>query len=185
MVFDLINGPSVIDETEVITPEMFAAAARRGRELPYGDTPPAAAATPPVRAADDVAGGAARLFHGTNADVTPEQLRAGLASVNETTFGPMDVQRHGIFLTDNADFAAGRGSNVLEVPTNLRNTADLNVVAGELQNNSLVIRFVDSLDAFGPERNVWQEARSVRRADQLFDGQLGERFNAFLRSPRD
>lgn len=95
---------------------------------------------------------------------------------NSHTFGSYQSTRHGIFFTDNPQFAALYGK-VTRYRLNLRHTLDLE------NDNNTVWDFVQSLDPHSPERDLWLTAREIMFRDkywQLFEDEVGERFVPFL-----
>jgi hypothetical protein len=112
------------------------------------------------------------FFHGTDADVSVNELTTLQPSVNSTTFGDVDTVRHGIFLSDNQNFAKQYGKNILEVSPNVKRTAKI--------TPALRDEFVDSLDAF-KERDLWLLASHMTDDWGMFENEIGERFVRFLK----
>jgi hypothetical protein len=82
----------------------------------------------PVSMAVNSDGSPMRLYHATNADFTVFQ--PGRPTVNNTTFGPIETERHAIFTTPDVKFAEeyfqGKGgANVMPVFMNVKSPADL------------------------------------------------------------
>jgi hypothetical protein len=68
------------------------------------------------------------LYHSTNADF--RVFEAGRTTINSTTFGDVETQRQGIFLTPDSQFSQeylrpGEGQNVMQVYASLQNPMDL------------------------------------------------------------
>lgn len=96
---------------------------------------------------------------------------------NSHTFGAYESTRHGIFFTDDPEFAALYGK-VGRYRLNIHHTLDLE------NDNNAIWDFVQSIDPFGPDRNLWIEARGIMYDSKywpLFEDEVGERFVAFLR----
>jgi len=112
------------------------------------------------------------VYHGT--DKVFDVFRAHSRSINTTTFGPVETERTGIFLSTNPAFSAEYGRRLMRVYASIEDPAEI--------TRDLVLAFADSLDPFGAERELWLQAKYSRSAWTLFDGELGRRFVAFLRS---
>lgn len=93
---------------------------------------------------------------------------------NSSALGNFEVNRHGIFLSDNPDFAKAYGNNVHELYANITNPA---VITPDLKED-----FIETIDPFGEERELWIWARYAPNDWQYFDNQLGERFVEWLKS---
>ena len=68
------------------------------------------------------------LYHSTNGDF--DTFQPGRETINSTTFGDVETQRHGIFLTPDIKFSEGylrpgAGQNVMQVYASLQNPIDL------------------------------------------------------------
>ena len=106
------------------------------------------------------------VYHGTKRDFTEFQARS--KSVNTTTFGYSETERTGIFLSDNVDFARQYGGRVLALYASVENPVRL--------TRDLVLDFADSLE----ERELRILAQHTPASWQLFDGELGQHFVAYL-----
>ncbi len=117
------------------------------------------------------------LYHSTNADF--DTFQPGRETVNSTTFGDVDTQRHGIFTSPDKKFSQeylrkGEGQNVMPVyasintPLDLRegiNGDDLNaIIAAHGDDGKLTHRDFNYVDPY----ETWT----------FFDGDFGERFVA-------
>jgi hypothetical protein len=116
-----------------------------------------------------------RLYHGSSVP-----LGHGFAftipntGTNSYLFGtPVEVQRHGAFLTDNPEFAKQYGRYVYEFDVIMNNPAHF--------TRSLRAEFIDTLDPFGPERDLWVWAKHAQHAWQFLDDELGARFVPWLK----
>lgn len=113
------------------------------------------------------------LFHGTNSEnLSPKDLRLKNKSINSTVLGHYSTERHGLFLTDNEEFAKQYGKNILKVNHKLKNPA--------IMNDDLRYEFVDSIDPF-KERELWLRAKYAPHDWSFFETELGERFVSFLK----
>lgn len=110
------------------------------------------------------------VWHGTDKGFDVFQARS--KSVNTTTFGPVETERTGIFVSDNVDFARQYGSRVLALYARIENPAKI--------NRNLVLDFAETIDPW-TERDLWLLATHTPPSWQLFEGELGLRFVAFLR----
>ena len=122
-------------------------------------------------------------YHGTNAD-DPHSLDFKEVSQSKNSygmFGDVDVTRHGIFFSDSEDFSSEYGKNVGEFSLDAKKIADLTPVAG--YQSDIVSEFVDSLDAFGAERDVWMTAKfsAPQKPWLLFDDTVGKKFTSWLK----
>lgn len=114
------------------------------------------------------------LYHGTSAPEPITAFRPSSKSINSTTFGDVNTERHGVFLSDNPSFSAEYGNRVDKYHADLSNTADVEHVKD---------KFVESLDPFSPEeRPIWMLAKNTREPWNLFEGDVGKRFTSFLRN---
>lgn len=100
---------------------------------------------------------------------------------NSHTFGSYQSTRHGIFFSDNPDFA-GLYGKVGKYTLHVRRTLDF-----DADRMDTLYKFIDSLDAFSPaERPIWLSARNVVLGHwqpwQLFEDELGAKFVAYLQS---
>lgn len=93
--------------------------------------------------------------------------------INSHTFGEYHSIRHGIFVATNPHFSAMYG-DVQEYNLNISNTLDLD------NETNPIFYFMESLDPFGPEREIWIDTRTIFHGNRpvwhLFDDELGERF---------
>lgn len=88
--------------------------------------------------------------------------------------GNVPTVRHGAFLSDNPKFAAEYG-NVSKWDVKPKKTAK---ITADLKDE-----FVNSLDPFGPERDLWLQAKyGANNSWGLFEGDLGKRFTEWLKS---
>ena len=111
------------------------------------------------------------LYHGTNNEFPINEWQTTTKSENSTTFGIVQTTRHGIFLTNNPDFAKQYGRKLVTVKAKLNNTAQI--------NPELKYQFVQSIDPFN-ERELWLAAKHSQHDWGLFEGQTGERFVQWL-----
>lgn len=118
------------------------------------------------------------LYHGSTSPDPISRFRERSVSVNSTTFGDVQVERAGIFLSDSPEFAGQYGDHVHAYATRISNIADLDV-GWATGTNDVRARFIESLDAF-EERELWVSARYAREPWQMFDGEVGRRFVAWL-----
>ena len=109
------------------------------------------------------------VYHGTNGNF--DVFRTQSNSVNSTTFGDIDTKRTGVFLSDNQDFARQYGNKVMMVYAAIENPAEI--------TRDLILDFAESIDAFGPDRNLRIQAKNTRSWGFL-EGELGQRFAAFV-----
>jgi hypothetical protein len=106
----------------------------------------------------------------------------GHTGENSHTFSPSyQTQRWGIFFSDNPKFAALYGEPKA-YRLNLSDTLNLDKDRGDT-----ITAFVETLDPHDPvERPIWMDARNVQQGTwrmwQIFEGELGQRFVAFLRA---
>jgi hypothetical protein len=96
-------------------------------------------------------------------------------SVNDMgLLGDVPTERHGAFVTNKPNFAAEYG-NVTKWDVKPKNTAKI--------NDSLRDEFLETLDPFGAERDLWLRAKYGSKQDWLlFEDDLGQRFTDFLKS---
>lgn len=113
-----------------------------------------------------------RAYHGTRSPDVKFQM--GHTGQNAHTFGDYTSTRYGAFFTDNPDFARMYG-DVGEYVLDIKNTANLDGREG----HALYTEFVDTIDAFD-ERDLWLAATNTHHTWQMFEGDLGRRFVAFL-----
>ena len=86
------------------------------------------------------------LYHGTNNEFDPQHWNPVNDSTNTTTFALVKTTRHGIFLTNNQNFAKEFGSKTIKVKANIQNTATINQ---ELKSD-----FVNSINPYSA-RELW------------------------------
>ena len=110
------------------------------------------------------------MYHSTNGNF--DTFQPGRSTTNETTFGPMDTERHGIFVTPDVGFSEeylrGReGANVMPVYIDVKFPADLtdgipgDVITDIVENSDLT-----RADFYGIQRgNEWE----------IFDGDFGKK----------
>lgn len=111
------------------------------------------------------------VWHGTQ-DVF-DAFTARTKSINTTTFGPVETERSGIFVSDNVDFARQYGDHTLALYAAIENPAEL--------DRDVVLDFAESIDPWA-ERDLYLLAMHTPSSWQLFDGELGRRFVAFLQA---
>ena len=109
------------------------------------------------------------VYHGTNAEFNVFRPRS--RSINTTTFGDVETERTGIFLSDNPEFSKQYGSRVMPLFASIQNPAEI--------SRDLVLDFAETIDPFGPDRELHLLAKNSRGWG-LFEGELGRRFVAFL-----
>ena len=108
------------------------------------------------------------LFHGTDSLLNINDYETGRDTSNDYgLFGIVKTTRHGIFLTDNMDFAKEYGTRVIRIKSTLQNTANI--------NDNLRYEFISSIDPWN-ERDLWIAAKYAQHIWQLFDGEVGSRF---------
>ena len=112
------------------------------------------------------------VFHGTDKSFDLRDMSEVNKSTNSTAIGWYDVTRHGIFLTNNENFAKQYGKNILSLTVDIKNPA--------LINEDIQYDFVSTLDPF-QERELWLQAKHAQKTWNLFDGDVGERFVNFLK----
>ena len=89
--------------------------------------------------------------------------------------GPVETERHGTFFSDNPSFSDEYGPYPGQYVTRAQSTAPI--------SDNLRLDFVDSLDAFGPDRDIWMQAKhGIKEPWQLFEGKLGEKFVQWLKA---
>jgi hypothetical protein len=125
------------------------------------------------------------VYHGTNAD-NPEGLDFNEVSKGKNSFGlfgDVDVTRHGIFFSDNKDFAKEYGKNVGEFSLHAKNTADLTPLPGRY-HPGVVQEFVESLRESGKDRDVMVTVyhSNPNKPWLLFDDSVGKTFSSWLKS---
>lgn len=109
------------------------------------------------------------VYHGTNAEFSV--FKPNSKSINSTTFGYIDTERTGIFLSDNSEFSNQYGERVMPLFASIKNPAEI--------SRDLILDFADSIDPFGPDRNLYVLAKNSNRW-ALFDNDIGRRFVQFL-----
>jgi hypothetical protein len=113
------------------------------------------------------------VYHGSNEETPISAFKEITTSTNSYTFGQSEVTRHGIFFTDNPEYAKQYGPNVFKY--------NLAVKSAMPVTRDLLLDFSDSLDAFGPQRDVWIWARNLQYFWQAFDEEIGEVFVNWLK----
>lgn len=115
-------------------------------------------------------------YHGSQSE-NPQFVIGHQGNNSSTIGGDYSSKRYGVFLTDNPEFARLYGT-VGEYQINARN------ILRERDIENEVYSFIDTLDPFGDDRDVWLSAREVAMghwsAWQLFENELGERFTRYL-----
>jgi len=118
------------------------------------------------------------LYHGTDATFDISEFKEKGTGVTTTTFGQVETERHGIFLSESQEFASEYGENVTPLNVNVKNIAEVNT--GD--NPSPVVRgFIDSLDPFSSDRDLWLLAKNLKSGWAFFDGEIGARFTEYLK----
>lgn len=113
------------------------------------------------------------LFHGTNEDTNPTGWSSSYESKNDFgILGLIGTTRHGIFLTDNQDFAKQYGSKILKFKPNFQNTAILD-------DRELINDFTETLDPYS-DRDTWLLAKYQRKIWMFFENELGLKFTNWL-----
>jgi hypothetical protein len=91
--------------------------------------------------------------------------------------GNVETTRHGSFFSDNQDFAKTYGPNVSKHELHTKKTFDMDA------NPDYKHDLKDKIDAFGPDRAVWQQLHhSTRHHWQMFEGDVGKHFVSHLKS---
>ncbi len=110
------------------------------------------------------------MYHSTNGNF--DTFQPGRSTTNETTFGPMDTERHGIFVTPDVGFSEeylrGReGANVMPVYIDVKFPADLtDGIPGEVITDIVENSNLNRADFYGIQRgNEWE----------IFDGDFGKK----------
>jgi hypothetical protein len=114
-----------------------------------------------------------RAYHGTRS--LDLMFKMGHTGENAHTFGDYTSTRYGAFFTDNPDFA-GMYGEVGEYVLDIKRTANLEGREG----HSLHTQFIETIDAF-KQRDLWLAATHTKHTWQMFEGDLGKRFVAFLK----
>ena len=112
------------------------------------------------------------LYHGTNESFSTFDIDK--ESINSTTFGPVSIKRHGIFLSDNDEFAKQYGKNLMVCDVEIDNLVVL--------DESLKLKFTDTLNPFDDERDMWLLAKYSKSDWALFENELGAKFVNFIQS---
>lgn len=124
------------------------------------------------------------LYHGTSYVAMKKIVTDGFKSGNESenSYGPFNAPaiRHGVFLTDNPDFAAAFGPSVGRFIARAENVADFD---NKFTADRLVDEFISSIDnSTEDNRRLIQAARLTPPGWKMFDGKLGEEFTKWLAS---
>jgi hypothetical protein len=112
-----------------------------------------------------------RAYHGTSGNLVGP-MQTPTKSINETTFGPVETERHGPFFSDNPDYAAEHGNAIYPVDIYADNVADL--------TRDMHLDFADSIDPF-ENRDLWLSAKHNPGGWHLFEGERGAAFTDWLR----
>lgn len=119
-------------------------------------------------------------YHGSQEDAP--NFIIGHQGNNSNFLGNYSSKRYGVFLSNNPKFAQQYG----KVGKYEIDTPHILPAQGV---RSLVNDFVDSLDPFGEDRNIWLEARNVQSGAwpfwRMFEDDLGERFYAYVKDDYD
>lgn len=110
------------------------------------------------------------VYHGS--ENNSHKLLPTHIGTNSFSLGNIDVDRYGIFLSDNPEFAKEYGNNVKKFHINLKNPA---IITSDLKQ-----QFINTLDPFGEDREIWIWAKNASYDWQYFDNKLGERFVKWL-----
>ena len=116
------------------------------------------------------------LYHATRSETPITAFEVGRESFNNYGFGGnQPVKRHATFFSDNAEFAKNYGTDPKEYVAS-QYLADISKYHHYRQD------FKDSLDPFGPDRDLWLALEHGKLKDwQMFDGEIGDRFVKFLK----
>lgn len=87
--------------------------------------------------------------------------------------GNIETIRHGAFFSDNPKFSKNYG-NVYKYNLHIKNPYKFYEYTH--------LDFANSIDPFGPHRDVWITAKNKKHNWQLFDGKTGEHFVNWLKS---
>lgn len=115
-----------------------------------------------------------KAFHGSQQSGGPV-FQLGHSGDNSHTIGSYQSKRWGVFFTNNPDFARLYGT-VNQYTLNVNNTIDF-----EIDHGDTFREFLETLDPFGDERQLWLAAKHLRHDWQMFENEVGERFVAFLK----
>ena len=127
----------------------------------------------PVSQAVDESGSPLVLYHATNGDFS--EFEAGRPTINSTTFGDVETERHAIFTSPNEQFAEGYirkgdGGNVMPVYMDIKAPMDLREgVPGEVIND-----IVENSDGAITHRDFYH--LPADETWSLFDGEFGKNF---------
>ncbi len=105
------------------------------------------------------------VWHGTNSSFDVFKIRS--SSVNATTFGPVEADRSGIFVSDNPEFSREFGKHLLPLYARIESPVEIGVGF-----RNVILNFAETIDPRA-ERELWLLATHASRPWQLFDGQLG------------
>lgn len=102
-----------------------------------------------------------------------DQFNVNSKSANDMgLLGNVETERSAAFLSNNPNFSKEYG-DVTKWDVKPKKTAK---ITPELRDE-----FVGTIDPFGPERDLWLQAKYGSRQDwSLFEGELGKRFSNFL-----
>jgi len=127
-------------------------------------------------------------YHGTTAKIgegfkfNPTSESKNLSEIWGNT-SEIPVKRTGVFFSKSKKFASEFGPNVGKFDLNVKNTAKI--------DEDIVFQFSNSIDPFGPDRDLFLGVRQMARdiADKkdvnvwkLFDDETGAKFKDFLES---
>ena len=112
-----------------------------------------------------------QIYHGTDRGLNPI-FEPTHEAENTTTLGDVGTIRHGIFFSGSRDFAAQYGKDVLVYEDNFHNPA---VVTEDLKMD-----FIEALP--WADRGIAVRARYARKDWLFFEGELGQRFVAWLKN---
>lgn len=112
-------------------------------------------------------------YHASNSKEPITHFNPIGKSTNSFTFGSADVERTGIFFTDNPEFAKSYAPNVFRYTLDIHKIAEMSM--------SLMLDFAETLDPFGPQRDIWTWAKNLQYFWQAFDNEIGQVFVNWLK----
>lgn len=122
----------------------------------------------------DFGGGLGKIvYHGSPHKFNTVNVKSNSIN-NMGILGDVPTERHGAFFTDKPAFAKEYG-DVTKWDIKPKKTVEI--------NQQLRDDFLDSVDPFGPNRDVWLQAKFGAKQDWgLFEGRLGDEFTKFLKN---